>query len=62
MKNLEILKKLSYLRKEMWTKKKKYSGNWTNAGSIKISKEHVINVLRGIKGDGMIHKTRKIFS
>lgn len=23
MKNLEILKKLSYLRKEMWTKKKK---------------------------------------
>lgn len=45
----------------MWIKKKKYSGNWINVGSIKIFKEYVINVFRGIKGDGMIYKIRKIF-
>lgn len=60
MKNWEIFKKLSYLRKEMWTKKSVAIELMQEAW--KISKEHVINVLKEIKADGITHKTRKIFS
>lgn len=36
------------------------SANYTNAGSIKISKEHVINTLRAMKGEVAIHKEKYI--
>lgn len=38
---------------------KEDSDSYINAGSIKLPKEHAINILREIEGEAIIHKTRK---
>lgn len=38
---------------------KEDSDSYINAGSIKVPKEHAINILREIEGEVITHKTRK---
>lgn len=58
----ELVKSEEIVLPEKRDRNKEHSGNCTNSGSIKVSWEQVINILREIKGEVTIHKTRKMYS